>query len=64
MHLFTYPMHNLRVKEPEIEDNETQAEERRERALAIAVNADWVMQESLKPCVRSYRFIRSPHDYI
>lgn len=56
--------YSLRVKEPEIEDNETQAEERRERALAVAVDADWVVQESMKPCVRSYRLIRSPHNDI
>ncbi|KAL9714367.1 hypothetical protein Ac2012v2_002679 [Leucoagaricus gongylophorus] len=40
----------IKVKEPEIEDNETQARERRERALAVAVDADWIVQESLKPC--------------
>jgi len=64
MHFSTYPRHNLRIKEPEIEDSETQAKERQERALAVAVDADWVLQESLKSCVRSYRLIRSPHNYI
>ncbi|KAF5359129.1 hypothetical protein D9756_003145 [Leucocoprinus leucothites] len=39
----------MNVKEPEVEDNEAQAKERRERAFAVAVNADWVMEESLKP---------------
>lgn len=63
MHLFTYPRHNFRVKEPEIEDNETQARERRERALAVAVDADWIVQESLKPCVCFCRLIQSPWNY-
>jgi len=57
-------MYSHTVSELKIEDNETQAEERRERALAVAVDADRVVQESMKPCVRSYRLIRSPHNDI
>lgn len=41
-----------RVREPEIEDNEIQADERMRRALAVAVDADWVEKESRKPNVR------------
>ncbi|KAJ3573119.1 hypothetical protein NP233_g2630 [Leucocoprinus birnbaumii] len=40
----------INVKGPEVEDNEAEAKERREQAVAVAVDAAWIMDESRKPC--------------
>ncbi|KAF7773273.1 hypothetical protein Agabi119p4_5440 [Agaricus bisporus var. burnettii] len=43
------PIPALRILEPEAEDDEKRAEERRKQAMAVAVDANWLMNESLKP---------------
>jgi len=46
--LLPKPPPPVRSIEPEYEDNEVQAEQRFERAKSIAVDSDWVLQESDK----------------